>query len=319
MESDQFYGVIRVRRADKGHLVSNFKKAQEQWWNKDQIAMAQAPQTWDKCEPMLSISEPLLLEQQGSHSRPVANVFWHRILGLLSISIDGSVLVADTSGIISYSVPAIAGRSATITAADLSLELEQLAVASQRGVHLWQCLSQTKEGVLDPSDQGTSSPALLVRYLPTQRFLISVHEVGGAVFIWDARRLEMFWQLNLGKECPRATCVGWDPQAHLVMIFGHMGVVEVQINESELVASAAAAALPKRRKRQKARKTAAAHIRGAFGMGLFRAKASVAVGTGELPRGPSSLALKLASGGDLAATGKLPHGSSLLAFRKPGS
>merc|ERR1712072_1107881 len=101
------------------------------------------------------------------------------------------------------------------------------------------------------------------------------------------------------------------------MIFGPMGAVEVQINEDELVASAAAAMLPKRRRRLKARKTAKAHLRGAIGMGLFKKRETVAEGTGKLPPGPSLLALQMASGDDLAATGKLPHGSSLLALKKP--
>lgn len=34
------------------------------------------------------------------------------------------------------------GRNSTVADVDLSLELEQLAVSGQRGVHLWQILSQ---------------------------------------------------------------------------------------------------------------------------------------------------------------------------------
>lgn len=48
------------------------------------------------------------------------------------------------------------GRNSTVADVDLSLELEQLAVSGQRGVHLWQILSQAPVDWLTVSVEGNT-------------------------------------------------------------------------------------------------------------------------------------------------------------------
>lgn len=177
--------------------------------------------------PVLTSNEPLLLEHYHCKS-PVQSVRWHPILGILSVSTDGCVLMAATTGSIACSISAAAGRDSMVTAADFSAEHEQLAVASQRRIHLWQCFSQAKMGVLTPSSQGlkkSTTLALLVRYLPSQRFLLSAHELQGEVRVWDVLRLELVHSA-VTPDCPRATCAAWDPASMMLRVFCPAGVAE---------------------------------------------------------------------------------------------
>ncbi|CAE8666560.1 unnamed protein product, partial [Polarella glacialis] len=180
-------------------------------------------------EPILSAAEPLVLEHYHCQS-PVVALFWHPIMGIFSITTFGNVVVADTTtGTLSCCIPAACGRNATVTCADLSLELEQLAVASQQGVYLWQNLSMAKVGVLSrPGRQ--SKPAMLVRYLSSNRFLFTVHAVDGEVAIWDARSLEQHSCLKT-PNCPLASCATWDNFCRRLLIFGPQGMSEVSITE----------------------------------------------------------------------------------------
>lgn len=188
-------------------------------------------------EPFLSATEPLLLEHFHCRS-PVMSVFWHPILGIFSVGADGTVLLSDTCGAATYSIQAAAGRNSVVTAADLSLELEQVALGSNRGIHLWQCVSQTKAGFLDTAASGLSRSqtrvsVLLLRYLPSNKFLFSLHETDGAILIWDIATMELHRAMR-ATGCPRATCATWDVRRMTLLIFSTERVVEGRIEETEL-------------------------------------------------------------------------------------
>lgn len=190
------------------------------------------------------------------------SVFWRPSLGLLSVSADGTVLVADTTGAATWTIQDAAGPRAMVASADLSFEHEQLAVAGNRVVSLWQCISQTQVGVLDTAEM-LRSPVLLVRYLPSQLHLVTVHEGDGAVFIWDAARLQLHravWVPPAWPMPPRASCAAWVPQRPAwgdaakrgagpptggggsLFIFGADGLTERQLCEVEVQPAAAVAA-----------------------------------------------------------------------------
>eukprot|EP00931_Biecheleriopsis_adriatica_P073050 TRINITY_DN47410_c0_g1_i1.p1 TRINITY_DN47410_c0_g1~~TRINITY_DN47410_c0_g1_i1.p1 ORF type:complete len:970 (-),score=185.91 TRINITY_DN47410_c0_g1_i1:30-2939(-) len=190
-------------------------------------------------EPVLEVKEPLLLEHYECH-HPVVGLFWHPIMGIFSISSYGQVLVVDINGVTNFSINEACGRNATVTAADLSLELEQLAVAGERGVFLWQNLSQAKFGVIGKSDATSdenpraSSPVVLVKYLPSTRFLLTVHREFGEVKIWDARSTELRSSTKT-VDCLYATSAFFDRQWNTLYVFGPSSVAEIQLVEEERV------------------------------------------------------------------------------------
>eukprot|EP00930_Biecheleria_cincta_P038993 TRINITY_DN26810_c0_g1_i1.p1 TRINITY_DN26810_c0_g1~~TRINITY_DN26810_c0_g1_i1.p1 ORF type:complete len:832 (-),score=116.46 TRINITY_DN26810_c0_g1_i1:164-2659(-) len=190
-------------------------------------------------EPVLTVQEPLLLEHYHCSS-PVVALFWHPIMGIFSICTFGHVLVANGSGNKTFSIPEACGRNATVTSVDLSLELEQLAIAGQRGVYLWQNLSQAKFGVIGKSQEGSegenprqSSAVVLVRYMPSMRFILTVHWNDAEVKIWDARSLDLHTSVKT-PDCAYATCAAWDSHWHKVMVFGPSSVAEIQLMEEVL-------------------------------------------------------------------------------------
>lgn len=186
-------------------------------------------------EPVLMVQEPLLLEHYHCSS-PVVALFWHPIMGIFSICTYGHVLVADLGGKKAFSIHEACGRNATVTSVDLSLELEQLAIAGQRGVHLWQNLSQAKFGVLGSSegeDPTQSSAVVFVKYLPSMRFILTVHRDDGEVKIWDARSLDLHTCVKTAERA-YATCAAWDSRWRKVMVFGSNSVAEVQLVEEVL-------------------------------------------------------------------------------------
>merc|ERR1712232_1341654 len=104
--------------------------------------------------------------------------------------------------------------------------------AGSRSVSLWQCLSQTHYGTLD-AFQVPRSPVKLVRYLPSQHFLVTVHEAGGATLIWQAGRLELLkvlWSPSSALLLPkgRTSCAvwvaDWFRRDGAFLIFGPEGV-----------------------------------------------------------------------------------------------
>merc|ERR1712224_283619 len=84
-----------------------------------------------------------------------------------------------------------------------------------------QCVTQTQAGTLEPCDT-LRSPVLLVRYL-VPRFIMSVHESGGNVLIWDALQLELRQVLQT-PDCLCASCAVWNSKQHLLFVFGARGV-----------------------------------------------------------------------------------------------
>jgi len=176
-----------------------------------------------KCgKPQLSTKEPLLVQHTNCKG-PVASVLWHPILGIVAVCSNGNVVITDSSGAVTTSIPDAAGHNASIASVDLARDLDQLAVAGQRMIHLWQCMSHSRAGVLDPTAAHKPfSPVLLVRYLPSQRFLLSAHERDGTVLIWDVLRLEIHRSLQ-AVECPRATCAVWDENSSMCWFLGTWG------------------------------------------------------------------------------------------------
>mmetsp|Transcript_31082 Transcript_31082/g.86807 ORF Transcript_31082/g.86807 Transcript_31082/m.86807 type:complete len:268 (-) Transcript_31082:92-895(-) len=188
----------------------------------------------EESKPILNAAEPLLLDHYHCDSR-VQSVLWHPILGILSIGRDGSAMFVDTAGNLTCRIACVAGRDVFVSDGDLSLELEQLAAAGQRGIHLWQCFSQAKMGVLEPSRYSvkrSTTMVLAVRYLPGQHLLMSAHELQGEVRVWDALRLELLCS-SCVPQCPRATSVTWDPMGMVLLVFGPMGVAEVLVATAE--------------------------------------------------------------------------------------
>lgn len=190
-------------------------------------------------EPVLTVQEPLLLEHYHCSS-PVVALFWHPIMGIFSICSFGHVLVADGSGKKSISIHEACGRNATVTSVDLSLELEQLAIAGQRGVYLWQNMSQAKFGVIGRSQESSegenptqSSAVVFVKYMPSMRFILTVHRDDGEVKIWDAWSLDLHTCVKT-PDCAYATCAAWDSRWRKVMVFGSNSVAEIQLVEEVL-------------------------------------------------------------------------------------
>jgi hypothetical protein len=184
--------------------------------------------------------EPPLLLKHDHHNCDVLYVTWHMTHGIVSVAADGTALVADTAGHLVWSIHATLGPSVLITSADLAAEHEQLAVAGSRSVSLWQCLSQTHYGTID-AFQVPRSPVRLVRYLPSQHFLVTVHEGGGATLIWNAVRLELFrvlWSpsssllLPSGKTPCAVWISDWFQGDGAFLIFGPEGVTERCIRET---------------------------------------------------------------------------------------
>lgn len=71
------------------------------------------------------------------------------------------------------------GRNSTVADVDLSLELEQLAVSGQRGVHLWQILSQAPVDWLTVSVEGNTDAETITQTVWT---LMITLEVTGHLF-----------------------------------------------------------------------------------------------------------------------------------------
>lgn len=192
-------------------------------------------------EPLLTASEPLLVEHY--HCKvPIVSVFWHPVLGIISVGAEGTVLIAATNGALMVSIPCAAGRAAAVSMAALSPQMEQLAVATQRSVHLWQCLSQAKAGVLDAVKEGVlregPSPVLLLRFLPSGRYLFCVHELRGTVAIWDTKRLQLVKCVQT-LQSARASAAGYDSFSHTLYICGTLGVTEAFLREERLEATLA--------------------------------------------------------------------------------
>jgi len=313
--------------------------------DKDAFLTKTSRMNWGRLEPKLLPSEPLLLECVPSLST-VVSVSWQQTLGIVAVSAQGTVHATDVTGAQTWCIAYAAGRSASISCADLSPGLEQLALAGQRGViHLWHCLTQTQgsrpgsaarraarteqriagnsyargkqlyedallrrqrlterkkekrrqqqkptedlsaclhdvrtqkeriamlrqraerareqklelkereeklaeaksrhapsdvrsssgpivghAGILDPSEK-LSSPVLLVRYLPSNKRLVSVHQKCGTVLIWDVAHLELKQVLRT-PGCRKATCAGWDARQGMLLVFGPHGVSERRI------------------------------------------------------------------------------------------
>lgn len=119
-----------------------------------------------------------------------------------------------------------------------SLELEQLAVSGQRGVHLWQILSQAKYGVLGSEQEAQQRPEqnlhiCLVRYMPRGRFVLTLH-TDGVVKIWDARNLELHSSRRASR---KVSCGYWEPRWETLLIFNPDGVTELELKEEKLAAA----------------------------------------------------------------------------------
>jgi len=185
-------------------------------------------------EPVLQAQEPLLLEHYHCDS-PVVALFWHQIMGIFSISTNGRVVVADSCGVKTFSISEACGRNATATSADMSTQLEQLAVAGQRGIHLWQTLSQAKYGVVGTVQDGAdvnpeqNNNFMLVRYMPTGKFLLTLSQDKGDVKLWDARSLELHCSLRPGESS--VDCAFWEPRWETLLMFTASGVTEIELRE----------------------------------------------------------------------------------------
>lgn len=185
-------------------------------------------------EPVLQAQEPLLLEHYHCDS-PVVALFWHQIMGIFSISTNGRVVVADSCGVKTFSISEACGRNATATSADMSTQLEQLAVAGQRGIHLWQTLSQAKYGVVGTVQDGSdvnpeqNNNFMLVRYMPTGKFLLTLSQDKGDVKLWDARSLELHCSLRPGESS--VDCAFWEPRWETLLVFTASGVTEIELRE----------------------------------------------------------------------------------------
>jgi len=163
---------------------------------------------------------------------PIQRIMFHPVLGLLSIAADGLLSIVDTSGVETARIQWTAGRGVFVTAADLSKEHAQVAVAGQRGIHLWQCFSQTRLGVLPLPQSIKRSTAItfLVAYTPSEKFLVSAHELRGEVRVWDVFRLELVHS-SMTPNCPRASCATWDATGMMLLMFGTHGIAEHHIVE----------------------------------------------------------------------------------------
>jgi len=193
--------------------------------------------------PLLSAKEPLIFEcprprLDGTRERrsPVVDIQLHPTAGIISMGADGMVLALDiVHDTINWSIGSSAGPGATLVAADMALDLELLVVAGHRGnMTLWQCLTQTKAGVIEPPEV-CRSPVLLVRYLASQAFVVSVHKKGGTVLIWDILRLELHRSFET-PGCSQATCAilqaaGTQPRCQSLLVFGPNGVTQRQLVE----------------------------------------------------------------------------------------
>mmetsp|Transcript_55725 Transcript_55725/g.129979 ORF Transcript_55725/g.129979 Transcript_55725/m.129979 type:complete len:904 (-) Transcript_55725:145-2856(-) len=188
-------------------------------------------------EPVLLAEEPLLLEHYHCDS-PVVALFWHQIMGIFSISTNGLVVVADSCGVKTFAISEACGRSATATSADMSTQLEQLAVAGQRGVHLWQTLSQAKYGVVGTVQDGADvNPEqnfnfMLVRYMPSGKFLLTLSRDRGDVKLWDARSLELHCSLRPGESSVDSAF--WEPRWETLLVFTASGVTEIELHEEAI-------------------------------------------------------------------------------------
>ncbi|CAK9064931.1 unnamed protein product [Durusdinium trenchii] len=185
-------------------------------------------------EPVVQAEEPLLLEHFHCKT-PIVALYWHQIMGIFSVSSTGHVVVADSCGVQTFAINEACGRNSTVTSADLSLELEQLAVAGQRGVHLWQILSQAKYGVIGVQDNTQQNPeqnfnVMLVRYMPSGKFLLTLHKEG-VVKIWDSRNLELHTSCFAAR---RVSCAFWEPRWETLFVFNPDGVTEIEIHEDKL-------------------------------------------------------------------------------------
>jgi hypothetical protein len=188
---------------------------------------------------------PLLFEYTpgGHESRTGAVVsvccFWLPRAAILSVTVGGSVVASDITGNALWSIPIAASGGSTVAAIDISADMEQLAIADQRHLHVWQYPSQTRLSILDPCSFGVlskPSPPLLVRYLPSGRSLISVHVARGAVLIWDATTLLL--QRHCGVARPlkfhhEATSVAWYAKGMMLLIFGPEDLVEAHVTVAE--------------------------------------------------------------------------------------
>eukprot|EP00435_Cladocopium_sp_Y103_P044541 s2276_g12.t1 len=179
-------------------------------------------------EPVLQAEEPLLLEHFHC-STPIVALYWHHIMGIFSISTTGHVVVADSCGVQTFSIHEACGRNSTVASADLSVELEQLAVSGQRGVHLWQILSQAKYGVIGVQENALQNPeqnfnVMLVtaRALMNlgRKFLLTLHR-DGIVKIWDSRSLELHTSTVASRK-------------ETLLIFSPDGVTELEVHEDKL-------------------------------------------------------------------------------------
>ena len=185
-------------------------------------------------EPILQASEPLLLEHFHC-STPIVALYWHQIMGIFSISTTGHVVVADSCGVQTFAIHEACGRNSTVADVDLSLELEQLAVSGQRGVHLWQILSQAKYGVIGVQENSQQNPeqnfnVMLVRYMPSGKFILTLHR-DGIVKIWDSRNLELHSSTAASR---KVSCAFWEPRWETLLIFSPDGVTELEIHEEQL-------------------------------------------------------------------------------------
>lgn len=185
-------------------------------------------------EPVLQAEEPLLLEHFHC-STPIVALYWHQIMGIFSISTTGHVVVADSCGVQTFSIHEACGRNSTVASADLSLELEQLAVSGQRGVHLWQILSQAKYGIIGVQENALQNPeqnfnVMLVRYMPSGKFLLTLHR-DGIVKIWDSRSLELHTSTVASR---KVSCAFWEPRWETLLIFSPDGATELEIHEDKL-------------------------------------------------------------------------------------
>eukprot|EP00913_Durusdinium_trenchii_P007495 g7044.t1 len=154
-------------------------------------------------EPVVQAEEPLLLEHFHCKT-PIVALYWHQIMGIFSVSSTGHVVVADSCGVQTFAINEACGRNFTVTSADLSLELEQLAVAGQRGVHLglWILQDNTQQN----PEQNFN--VMLVRYMPSGKFLLTLHKEG-VVKIWDSRNLELHTSCFAAR---RVSCAFWEPR-----------------------------------------------------------------------------------------------------------
>eukprot|EP00929_Paragymnodinium_shiwhaense_P053960 TRINITY_DN27050_c0_g1_i2.p1 TRINITY_DN27050_c0_g1~~TRINITY_DN27050_c0_g1_i2.p1 ORF type:complete len:491 (-),score=99.49 TRINITY_DN27050_c0_g1_i2:77-1549(-) len=201
--------------------------------------------------PALLAAEPLLLEHRHCQS-PIAQVFWHASLGIVSITVDGGLLFAATNGSCIWSIKDAIGPRSRVVSADLSFERENIALAGQRIVSVWNGIAQTQVGTLDAFEV-QRSPILLLRYLPSQMFFVTVHEGDGAVLIWDAVRLGLHravWSPPSWPPLPKVSCAAWFPQqdgasehACSALAFGAHGLTQRRILESEATQETSKAAV----------------------------------------------------------------------------